>query len=97
TLPSCTKPIAVFPYHQEKKMRLAFSTLACPKWCLEQIIEAAQHNGYGGLEFRLLNGEILPADLDKTTRNYVHAQCQAAGLKIICVDTSIKIATQDAE
>jgi sugar phosphate isomerase/epimerase len=78
-------------------MKLAFSTLACPNWSLEQIIEAAQHNGYEGLEFRLLNGDILPANLDEATRNRVQAQCAAAGLKIICVDTSIKIATQDEE
>src|SRR5258708_36813974 len=78
-------------------MKLAYSTLACPNWSLEQIIDAAQGNGYEGLEFRVLNGEILPADLDKTTRDHVYSQCKAAGLKICCVDTSIKIATQDAE
>ena len=78
-------------------MKLAFSTLACPKWSLEQIIKVARRHGYEGLEFRLLNGEILSADLDKTTRNEVYAQCTAAGLKIICVDTSIKIATQNSE
>src|SRR5260221_5071914 len=78
-------------------MKLAYSTLACPNWSFDQIIDAAQRNGYEGLEFRLLNGEILPADLDKTTRNNVRTQCAVAGLKIICVDTSIKIATQDAE
>ncbi len=78
-------------------MNLAFSTLACPNWSLEQIIDAAQRNGYQGLEFRLLNGEILAANLDKTTRNRIHSQCTAAGLDIICVDTSIRIATQDPE
>ncbi|MEP7287590.1 MAG: sugar phosphate isomerase/epimerase family protein [Chloroflexota bacterium] len=78
-------------------MKLAFTTLACPNWSLEQIIEAAQHNGYEGLEIRLLNGNVLPPNLDKATRNRVHSQCTAAGLKIICVDTSIRIATQDPE
>ncbi len=78
-------------------MQLAYSTLACPKWTLEQIIDAAQRNGYQGLEFRLLNGEVLPANLDKETRRRVLVQCASAGLKIICVDTSIKIATQDSE
>src|SRR5579859_1270149 len=78
-------------------MKLAYSTLACPKWSVEQIIDAAQRNGYEGLEFRLLNGEILPPDLDKATRQHIYAQCTAAGLKIICVDTSIKVATPDSE
>ena len=78
-------------------MKLAFTTLACPNWSLEQIIDAAQRNGYEGLEIRLLNGEILPADLDEATRSRVYSQCAAADLKIVCVDTSIKIATQDSE
>lgn len=76
-------------------MKLAFTTLACPNWSLEQIIEAAQRNGYDGLEFRLLNGEVLPANMDKTTRNRVRSQCTEAGLKIICVDTSVHLATPD--
>jgi sugar phosphate isomerase/epimerase len=78
-------------------MKLAFTTLACPKWSLGQVIDAAQRNGYEGLELRLLDGEILSADLDKTTRDRVQSQCTAAGLKIICVDTSIRIATQNME
>jgi sugar phosphate isomerase/epimerase len=78
-------------------MKLAFSTLACPKWSLEQTIDAAKRNGYEGLELRLLNGEILPPNLDETTREKICSQCTAAGLKIICVDTSIRVATQDPE
>jgi len=78
-------------------MKLAYSTLACPNWSLEQIIDAATRNGYEGLELRLLNGDILPPDLDEATRKQIASQCKAAGLVIICVDTSIKIATQGAE
>jgi sugar phosphate isomerase/epimerase len=78
-------------------MKLAYSTLACPNWSLEQIIDTAKRNGYEGLEFRMLDGEILPPDLTAETRKRVQLQCAAAGLKIICVDTSIKIATQDAD
>ncbi len=78
-------------------MKLAYSTLGCPNWSLEQIIAAAQHNGYEGLEIRMLNGEILPPTLDKDARDQVRSKSRAAGLKIICVDTSLRIATQDAE
>jgi sugar phosphate isomerase/epimerase len=78
-------------------MKLAFSTLACPAWSLEQIIDAAQRNDYEGLELRLLNGEILAPNLDAATRNRVRAQCAAAGLKIVCVDTSIKLADKDGQ
>ena len=78
-------------------MKLAFTTLACPNWSLEQVIDAAQRNGYAGLEFRLLDGNMLPADMDKTTRDRVHSQCAKAGLKIVCVDTSVRIATPDPD
>jgi sugar phosphate isomerase/epimerase len=78
-------------------MKLAFTTLACPNWSLEQVIDAAQRNGYDGLEFRLLNGDVLPANMDQATRNRVRSQCAQAGLKIICVDTSVCIATPDAD
>jgi sugar phosphate isomerase/epimerase len=78
-------------------MKLAFTTLACPTWTLEQVIDAAQHNGYEGLEIRLLEGEMLPADLDQATRERVRSHCAHAGLKIICVDTSIRIATLDPD
>jgi len=33
-------------------MRLAFSTLSCPAWTLEQIVRAAVDYGYTGVELR---------------------------------------------
>src|SRR4051794_34418557 len=78
-------------------MKLAYTTLACPKWTLEQIIDAAQRNGYEGLEFRLLNGEVITPALEQTWRDRIRTQCAAAGLKICCLDTSVKIATPDPE
>ena len=37
-------------------MKLAFTTLACPDWTLEQAVDAAQRYGYAGIELRLLDG-----------------------------------------
>src|SRR5690242_10967337 len=34
------------------KMKLAFSTLGCPEWNLEQILSAACASGYEGVEWR---------------------------------------------
>ena len=78
-------------------MKLAFTTLACPNWTLEQIILAAQRNNYTGLEFRLLDGALLPPDMDKATRDHVRTSCASAGLKIVCVDTSVRITTSGTE
>src|SRR5204863_6868218 len=79
------------------KMKLAYTTLACPNWSLEQVIDAAKRNGYEGLEFRMLNGELLPADVDQATRDRVRTQCRQAGLEIVCVDTSVRVATPDPD
>jgi sugar phosphate isomerase/epimerase len=76
-------------------MKLAYSTLACPGWSLEQAVAAARQYGYAGLELRLLNGELLRSDLDAETRRQVRALCTDAGLPIVCVDTSVKIAQPD--
>ena len=40
---------------------LAWSTLGCPDWTLEQAAEQAAANGYLALEVRLLDREIIPA------------------------------------
>ncbi len=76
-------------------MKLAFTTLACPSWTLEQAVAAARQYGYEGLELRLLDGELLRSDLDTTGRRRVRELCTDAGLPIVCVDTSVKIAQPD--
>ena len=39
-------------------MRLAFSSLSCPAWTLEQIVRAAIENRYDGVELRGLGSHI---------------------------------------
>jgi sugar phosphate isomerase/epimerase len=76
-------------------MKLAFTTLACPGWTLEQAVAAARQYGYEGIELRLLDGEILRSDIDIETRRRVRERCTDDGLPIVCVDTSVKIAQPD--
>src|SRR4051812_2286627 len=55
--------------HPERTlMKLAFTTLACPGWSLEQAVAAARQYGYEGIELRLLDGELVRSDLDIDTR-----------------------------
>ncbi len=49
-------------------MNLAFTTFACPQWTLEHVVAAAQLYGSEGLALRLLAGQVLHADLPRTTR-----------------------------
>jgi len=72
-------------------LKLAFSTLGCPEWNLEQITEAARNLGYQGIELRALGGSIkllerpeLQASAIEQTRAFLQDQ----NLSICCVDTS---------
>lgn len=78
-------------------MKLAFSSLACPDWSLERTLEDARRFGYEGIELRLLDGQLIGPDLDVATRRRVAKGCSDAGLPIVCVDTSVRIAQPDAE
>jgi len=66
--------------------KLAFSTLGCPNWTIEQVGEAARRYGYDGIEVRLLDGELLPPDLDAAGRQRIKRALR--GLAIPSVDTS---------
>src|SRR6266545_4782446 len=77
-------------------MKLAFTTLACPSWSLEQAVDQALRSGYEGLELRLLDGELLRSNLDSVVRGRVRSVCAEAGIPIVCIDTSVRIAEADA-
>src|SRR5947208_3572803 len=85
----------VLRHLERTPMKLAFTTLACPGWSLEQAVAAARQYGYEGLELRLLDGELVRSDLDIDTRRRVRELCTDAGLPIVCVDTSVKVAQPD--
>ncbi len=44
-------------------MKLAFSTLGCPGWSFEQIIETAASCGYQGIELRGIQNGMEPGDI----------------------------------
>jgi sugar phosphate isomerase/epimerase len=72
-------------------LRLAFSTLGCPEWNLEQIAEAACNLGYQGIELRALGGTINLLDrpeLQARAIEQTRAFLQDQNLSICCVDTS---------
>lgn len=75
--------------------RLAFSTLACPGWSLERVVEAAGQYGYDGVELRLLDGETIAPDIDAAERRRVRSMLRGAGLPVVAVDTSIRLAGTD--
>jgi sugar phosphate isomerase/epimerase len=72
-------------------MKLAFSTLGCPRWELPDIARAARGYGYEGVELRALGGSLdllnrpeFSADNIDETRAWLAER----GIAVCCVDTS---------
>jgi glucosamine-6-phosphate deaminase len=71
-------------------VRLSFSTLGCPSWSLERVLDVAGREGYDGVELRFLEGddalwarpELSGDGLAETRR-----RLRDAGLAVSCVDT----------
>ncbi len=79
-------------------MKLAFSTLGCPSWDLEQIARAAQLYGYEAVELRAISGQLdllnrpeLQLGEIETTRR----RLEDHGLTVCCVDTSCRFDSPD--
>jgi sugar phosphate isomerase/epimerase len=83
-----------------KQMKLAFSTLGCPHWELEQIALAARAYGYAAIELRAVAGGL---DLLKRPEFQVGAveatrrRLTDQTLSICCVDTSCTFDSQDPD
>jgi len=72
-------------------MKISFSTLACPKWDWNMILDEACRLGYDGIEIRGIEGEMnlvcmrpfLPENIDQTIK-----VLKEKNLEICCLDTS---------
>lgn len=79
-------------------MKLAFSTLGCPDWAIDDIIEAARTNGYDGVELRHYQGSL---DLAKTLGAFpggvpeFRRRFARAGIAICCLDSSVVLSDPD--
>lgn len=69
-------------------MRIAFSTLSCPTWSLEQIITTAQQLGYDGIELRLLDDNVLEPGQDREKITDAVRLIREGGLEVCAFDTS---------
>jgi sugar phosphate isomerase/epimerase len=79
-------------------MKMAFSTLACPDWTMQQIAKTASCCGYAGIELRFVQGEDSLYKLPAFTREGLVETRQLlsdGALKICCVDTSCRFHSPD--
>jgi sugar phosphate isomerase/epimerase len=83
----------------EPKMKLAFSTLGCPQWELDRIVQAAIDLGYEGIELRALGGELNLLGRPEFQPHSIEATRRRLGernLSVCCVDTSCAFHSRDA-
>jgi sugar phosphate isomerase/epimerase len=81
-------------------MKICFSTLACPNWRLDQVIELAARAGYEAIELRFLEGEDslwkLPAFKGAALMTSKQLLTDH-GLLVACVDTSCRFHSADRD
>jgi sugar phosphate isomerase/epimerase len=88
------------PYLPSSSMKLSFSTLGCPNWSFDEIVQRASQYGYDGVAFRGLGGQL---DLSKvpeflpSARADTRRRLKEAGLATSMVLTSAAMMIADAE
>ncbi len=72
-------------------IKLAFSTVACPEWTIEQAATKAEEFGYAGIELRTLTqgAGTLACDPALTDTSKVKSILHAHGLEAVCLSTSV--------
>jgi sugar phosphate isomerase/epimerase len=85
---------------KQLRLPLAFSTLGCPKWGWNKILEFAVQHGFAGIELRGLEGNlevpshaVFAADRIEQTKREI----RASNLKIACVSSSANLYMEDPE
>ena len=73
---------------------IAFSTLAFPGATLASAVSLGRRWGYAGIEFRLIDGQLIDPSMSAADRARVKRTL--AGLPIVAVDTSIRLTGDDA-
>lgn len=74
-------------------IKLAFSTVACPDWTLDQVIDQAKAFGYDGVELRTLGegATELACDPAQSDPAKVAAKFNDAGVEPVCLSTSVSL------
>ena len=84
----------------QKRLPLAFSTLACPDWEWQKILTFAEANHFAAIELRGLMGTLdLPSRAEFAAERLAQTKQELAarGLKIACVSSSSAMHESDPE
>ncbi len=81
-------------------MKTSFSTLACPEWSLDQVLQAAVSYGFDAVELRVISRELdlwkVP-DFQVGSLAGTRKRFEDVGLRISCVDSSACFHSPDAQ
>ncbi|MBK35531.1 MAG: hypothetical protein CME26_08395 [Gemmatimonadetes bacterium] len=79
-------------------VKLSTMTSVCPDWTVDEIVEGMLKHGYEGLEPRVGWGHKAGLELDSSSsdRDGARAKLEAAGLRVCCVATGARFATEDS-
>lgn len=72
-------------------MKLAYSSLACPGWTIEEAVDAAARYGYEAIEWRLADGETIEPGVSAQVRRRLREAPAARGIEVACLDTSCRV------
>jgi sugar phosphate isomerase/epimerase len=72
-------------------VKIAYSTLACPQWSVEEAVTAAVRYGYDAIEWRLADGELIGPETSESMRHRLRDVPIANGIAIACLDTSCRV------
>lgn len=88
----------IFADSKPSRIPIAFSTLGCPAWEWNKILDFAHQHGFSAIELRGLQGNmdlpsnpIFAADRIEQTKKEIHA----ADLRIACVSSSANLYFED--
>jgi len=90
----------LFAKNSTSRIPIAFSTLGCPSWEWNKILDFAREHGFSAIELRGLQGNMdLPANPifapDRIAQT--KKEIKASNLKIACVSSSANLYWEDAD
>lgn len=73
-------------------MKIAFTTLGCPEWSLNQISESARQLAYDGVELRFIAGNMDLLSAPELTVNQAQSlrSMRDVNIEICCLDSSVR-------
>jgi sugar phosphate isomerase/epimerase len=90
----------LFAKNTKSRIPLAFSTLGCPAWEWNKILEFAQQHGYAAIELRGLQGNLdLPSNPIFAPEHIAQTKNEIGShkLRIACVSSSANLYLEDPE